>query len=182
MNEIDSAEIVSKIFVVPIFLVLLVIVQMMSISLVKKNEIHAEPMLKTLSKGDLLETNLFATILPNNWEVSDDRIETDGTISISNVDTHGSIAIILEFEEAKHKEFNLDEYALKISREKNGTEPERVIIGDTEYIQTSYSVSSSPVTVMVADKKDYTVTITIRGEEYRISRDIKQILNAMSYK
>lgn len=127
-----------------------------------------------------METAMFTTVLPENWEVMSDALDKMGMMTLAKKGTGGKVGVYLKFE--GHGNWGGDPLTdiQAFSEKQQGTPAEMATINGIEWAGTTYEAYGMKQTMYVTKHNGTKVTATVLGETS--DPGVQAILNAFTLK
>lgn len=134
------------------------------------------------AKGKPIETKFFGSTLPDGWEVLADDLDKMGMMTLAKKGTGGSKGIYIKFEGNGAWTGTPEEAVASFAKSKKGTEPAKITLNGIDYFQTAYDSFGSHQSMLVTKKDGTKITLTILGEDYTRSADVKLFFDTLILK
>jgi ankyrin repeat protein len=134
------------------------------------------------AKGKPLDTKLFTASLPDGWEVLANDLDSMGMMTLSRKGTGGSHGIYLKFEGNGGWSGTPEEEVASFAKSQKGTTPAKVTMNGIAYVQTAYDAYGTRQTMLVTKKTGTKITLTILGDDYSRSAEVKLFFDTLKLK
>lgn len=112
-----------------------------------------------------LDTALFSTVLPDDWEVMSDAIDKMKMMTLAEKGTGGKVGVYLKFEGSGNWGGEPMKSIQDFADKQGGTPAEAVTINGIEWAKTTYEAYGTKQTMYVTKHNGTKVTATILGDD-----------------
>lgn len=113
--------------------------------------------------GTPVDTSLFSTVLPDDWEILADDLEQMGLMTLAQKGTGGATGVYLKFEGGGSWDGDPMAEAQAFADSQGGTAAEAMTINGIDWAKTSYEAGGTAQSMYITKHNGSKVTATVLG-------------------